>query len=170
MKLKSKHELEKINLNEITEARIDVKKPSFLIEELRKQFNLLNLKDEFDMQANLCKNIEFIFGPPGTGKTTYLAKNILIPLMNQTPSRVLVLTPTNKSSDVLVQRIINSIEIEQSYKDWLVRFGTTCDEHIEKKLIHKDKTLDIRTLKRSVTVTTIARFAYDYFMPNNERL
>ena len=43
-----------------------------------------------------------IMGPAGTGKTTYLARNVLIPLMSQTRRcRILVLTPTNKAADVI---------------------------------------------------------------------
>lgn len=172
-KLKSKQNLEGIDFSCITEARIDVMNPTFLLEELKKQFSALPFQPDYDLQQNLCENIEFIFGPPGTGKTTYLAKDVLIPLMETTTSgncRVLVLTPTNKAADVLVQRIIEGMGSDKSYEDWLVRFGSTYNESIENSPIYKEKTFDIRALERSVTVTTIARFPYDYFMPNNERL
>lgn len=46
---------------------------------------------------------------------------------------------------------------------FLVRFGTSADEHIEKAGVWRDRSFDIGALSRSVTVTTIARFAYDGF-------
>jgi hypothetical protein len=57
---------------------------------------------------------------------------------------------------------------DQSYTDWLVRFGTTNDNAIEQSGVFRDKTFNIRTLPKNVTVTTIARFPYDFFMPDNE--
>jgi superfamily I DNA and/or RNA helicase len=142
---------------------------------LKKSFDRLGdefgFADDYDMQMNLTKNIEFIFGPPGTGKTTHLAKKVIIPLMQDAEGKkVLVLTPTNKAADVLVNRVIGEMGDENSYKDWLVRFGTTDDKAVEESGVFKDKTFDIRSLPKSVTVTTIARFPYDFFMPDNERL
>lgn len=171
VKLKSGADIEDIDLGSVTAASIDAKSPSFLLEELRKQFSELELADDFNMRDNLCKNIEFVFGPPGTGKTTYLARNILIPLMkDNTECKVLVLTPTNKSADILVKRIMEVLETDSSYEDWLVRFGGTADEEIEQSPVFRDKIFDIRTLDKNITVTTIARFPYDFFMPNNDRV
>ena len=71
--------------------------------------------------------------------------------------KVLVLTPTNKSADVLVRRLMESMGSDQSYLNWLVRFGATNDNTIEQSGVFRDKTFDIRTFQ-NVTVTTIARF------------
>ncbi|MBK9557828.1 MAG: ATP-binding protein [Bacteroidetes bacterium] len=57
---------------------------------------------------------------------------------------------------------------DESYFSWLVRFGLTGDSAIEQSPIFCDKTFDIRTKPRNVTVTTIARFPYDYFQPDRE--
>ena len=174
VKMKNSDDIANIDLSSVTSATIDAKSPAFLIEELRKQFNELGkdkgFEDDYDMQGNLCENIEFVFGPPGTGKTTHLAKNVLIPMMqNNADCKVLVLTPTNKSADVLVSRIME-VSKDKSYNKWLVRFGTTGDEKIEQSPVFRDKTFDIRTLRRNVTVTTIARFPYDFFMPQGARI
>ena len=174
VKMKNNDGIEGIDLSSVTSATIDAKSPAFLLEELRKQFNGLGedrgFEDDYDMQGNLCENIEFVFGPPGTGKTTYLAKNVLIPMMqNNADCKVLVLTPTNKSADVLVSRIME-VSKDTSYNKWLVRFGATGDEEIEQSEVFRDKTFDIRTLRRNVTVTTIARFPYDFFMPQGARI
>ena len=171
VKLKNADSINGIDLKAITGATIDAQSPAFLLDELRKQFSELNLDDDFNLQENLTENIEFVFGPPGTGKTTHLANNVLIPLMKeQNACRILVLTPTNKSADVLVRRIMEEYGEDTSYFDWLVRFGTTSDEEIEQRSIYRDKSFDICSLRKSVTVTTIARFPYDYFMPQGKRL
>ncbi len=174
VKMKNSVDLEGIDLSSVTSATIDAKSPAFLLEELRKQFNELGeergYKDDYDMQGNLCENIEFVFGPPGTGKTTHLAQNVLIPMMRDNADcKVLVLTPTNKSADVLVRRIMD-VSKDTGYNKWLVRFGATSDEEIEQSPVFRDKTFDIRTLRRNVTVTTIARFPYDFFMPQGARI
>jgi len=168
VKLRTGVELEDIDLSLVTEAKIEAKNPGFLLGELKKQFFRLELEDEENMKENLCENIEFVFGPPGTGKTTHLANKVILPLMEREEElKVLVLTPTNKSADVLVSRIMESADNNRSYLNWLVRFGATNDNAIEESGVFRDKTFDIRTFPRNVTVTTIARFPYDYFFPND---
>jgi hypothetical protein len=163
-KLESAGELNGIDLDEVVEARITVQNPSFLLQELLERFRELGFDEKFDMKAALTPNIEFVFGPPGTGKTTHLAENVLIPRMiGEKKARVLVLTPTNKAADVLTTRIMEMMGQDTSYLDWLVRFGTSADERIEKAGVWRDRSFDIGALSRSVTVTTVARFAYDGF-------
>lgn len=170
VKLKPNADISNIDFLAIKEARITAQNPVFLLDELKKQFAGLNFDDDYNMQSNLCSNIDFIFGPPGTGKTTYLANEIIIQKMKQDEdAKVLVLTPTNKAADVIVRKIQEVMENDDSYIDWLVRFGGTDDEEIERTGVYRDKTFDIRQLSRSVTVTTIDRFPYDFFMPNGER-
>ena len=145
--MKNSEDIDGIDLNSVIFATIDAKSPVFLLEELRKQFAELEFDEDFNMQDNLCENIEFVFGPPGTGKTTHLAKNVLLPIMkNSRECKVLVLTPTNKSADVLVRRIMEISGQDESYNDWLVRFGVTGDEEIEQSPVFRDKTFDIRSL------------------------
>lgn len=163
-KVESADGLDDVDLDEVLEARIEVQNPSFLLQELLERFRELRLEGSFDMKANLTPNIEFVFGPPGTGKTTHLAEKVLIPMMQgKTQARVLVLAPTNKAADVLTARIMERLGTNTSYLKWLVRFGTSADERIEKAGVWRDRSFDIGTLSRSVTVTTIARFAYDGF-------
>ncbi|WP_204150026.1 ATP-binding protein [Leptolyngbya sp. CCY15150] len=163
-KLVSADELSGIDLGEVLEARIEVQNPSFLLQELLERLRELGFDEKFGMKESLTPDIEFVFGPPGTGKTTHLAEKILIPMMQGTePTRVLVLTPTNKAADVLTTRIIEKMGTDTSYLNWLVRFGTSADERIEKAGVWRDRSFDIGTLSHSVTVTTIARFAYDGF-------
>ncbi len=167
-KLRTNVDIDGVDLSLVTEASIKAQNPVFLVKELKASFEKLNYDDDFNMRDNLCENIEFIFGPPGTGKTTYLAKNIIVPKMKSLEkNKVLVLTPTNKSADVLTQRIMEVMGSDRSYKHWLVRFGTTSDNVIEKSGVCRDKTFDIRKFQSNVTITTIARFSYDYFLPED---
>ncbi|OMF66375.1 AAA domain-containing protein [Paenibacillus sp. FSL R5-0766] len=167
VKLRTNAQIEGVDLSLVKEARIVAKNPVFLLEELRKAFNKLGFEDDYDMKGNLCENIEFVFGPPGTGKTTHLAREVILPIMREVENlKVLVLTPTNKAADVLVRRIMEIKDADHSYCDWLVRFGATNDSIIEQSGVFRDKNFDIRTLSRNVTVSTIARFPYDYFLPD----
>ncbi|MBP2641125.1 MAG: helicase [Firmicutes bacterium] len=166
-KLRTNAQIDGVDLSLVTEARINAKNPVFLMEELRKAFNELDFDNDYDMKSNLCENIEFVFGPPGTGKTTHLSKDVILPIMQKTDKfKVLVLTPTNKAADVLVRRLMESVGADCNYTEWLVRFGATNDRIIEQSGVFRDKTFDIRTLSKNVTVTTIARFPYDYFLPD----
>lgn len=168
-KLRPNAHIDGIDFSSVTEARIEAKNPIFLTEELHKAFIKLGdereFEDDYNLQSNLCENIEFVFGPPGTGKTTCLARDIILPKMqDSTDLKVLVLTPTNKAADVLVRRIMDIMGTDHSYLDWLVRFGATNDSIVEQSGVFRDKTTDIRKFSRHVTVTTIARFPYDYFL------
>ena len=166
VKLKDSSAINEIDLKELLEARIDVTEPFFLLEELQKQFNALNYSDDYDMQQNLCKNIDFVFGPPGTGKTTNLSNKIIDFMRDPENKKILVLTPTNKAADVLINKIIDKSNTDKSYLDWLLRFGTTDDSKVEKSGVFHEKNFDINSKHKNVTVTTIARFSYDFFMVN----
>ncbi|MDR1638489.1 MAG: AAA family ATPase [Clostridiales bacterium] len=165
-KLNSSKNIDNLDLSLVKEARISSHNPNFLLDNLTNAFNSMVKENKYDdaynMQENLCENIEFIFGPPGTGKTTRVAQG-LISIMKKTRSySVLVLTPTNKAADVLVRKIMESVD-DDSYKNWLVRFGITNDDQIEQSGVLRDRTFDIRALSRKVVVTTMARYPYDYF-------
>lgn len=175
VKVKPDDFLEEADFSEVTQALIVAQNPTFLTRELQKQFAKFaeapyNFDDEYDMQKNLCENISFIFGPPGTGKTTYLAGKTLIPLIKKEKKcRVLVLTPTNKAADVLASRIMQEMGEDDSYADWLIRYGVTGDENIEKSDIFHGKKLEINDYDKCVVVTTMARLPYDYFIDSNEK-
>lgn len=161
-KLESTQDLDEIHLNEVVEVRIDVKSPAFLLQELYDRFQELHLDEAYDMHSNLTPDIDFVFGPPGTGKTTHLVEKVLIPRMKSSEDRkILVLAPTNKAADVLTGRILDLMGDDHSYRKWLIRFGTTADERIEAAGVWRDRNFNMAALERSVTITTIARFPYD---------
>lgn len=162
-KLENPDELSDVELGDVLEARIEVQNPSFLLQELLNRFRELDLGESFDMRRNLTRDIEFVFGPPGTGKTTHLAEKVLIPRMRDKALKILVLAPTNKAADVLTNRIIEKMGDDFSYRSWLIRFGTCNDDRIEAAGVWKDRSFDAAAQERLVTITTTARFAYDGF-------
>lgn len=175
-KIKNADQLKGIDLEKVTEARIDAKNPSFLLRELQRQFakfatdSKFAFSPEYDMQMNLCDNIKFVFGPPGTGKTTYLAENEIIPLVKKNKKlKMIVLTPTNKAADVLVERIIHMMGEDHSYENWLVRYGVTGNEKIEESPVFHSKDMDPDDFEKCVVVTTMVRFPYDYFMGTDRK-
>lgn len=169
VKIKPDDYIHTADFSMVTQAKIVAQNPTFLTRELQKEFSRFSdspfsFADDYDMQNNLCENIEFIFGPPGTGKTTYLARNILIPMVkNEHKVRVLVLTPTNKAADVLVSRIMQEEE-SYDYEKWLVRYGVTGEEDIEQSPVFHGKEFEIEDYEKCVVVTTMARLPYDYFI------
>ncbi len=170
VKIKPNEYIYSANFDDVTQAKIVTQNPTFLTRELQKEFARFSeepycFDDDYNMQENLCENIRFIFGPPGTGKTTYLARDVLIPLVKkEKKARVLVLTPTNKAADVLVSRVIHEMGDNHEYEKWLVRYGVTGDEEIEQSPVFHGKEFEIDDYSKCVVVTTIARLPYDYFI------
>ena len=66
---------------------------------VRTAFNALEFEDGFSLKDNLRDNLRFIFGPPGTGKTTTLANKIVSKMNENQGCKILVLAPTNTACD-----------------------------------------------------------------------
>jgi len=170
-KLKDITALNGMKLDEVESAVIEVKNADFILDSLRNNFIKLRLEDDDNLQEQLPKNIEFVFGPPGTGKTTHLVKKEILPEMNnRSEVKILVLTPTNKAADVLTKKLMQE---SSSYADWLVRYGITQDNEIANSPIFKTKEIARNDSSKLVLITTIARFPYDSFRmekPDRENL
>ncbi len=161
--------MENIDYSKVVEAKTVATKPTFLLNALKDGYASLNLTADYNLKANLPEQIRFIFGPPGTGKTTYLARKELIPLAkSEEHPHVLVLTPTNKAADVLTKRIITECGEDESYKQWLTRFGITLDPALQGSPVARAKAVDIDDTNSAVVVTTVIRFAYDAFTSMNK--
>lgn len=161
LKMMHKADIDNLDIENISSAEIVAKSPVFLLDELKKEFDRLNFDKEKNLKAELCDNIKFIFGPPGTGKTTYLANEILLPWIcdkNIKKCNILVLAPTNKAADVLTKRIMGNNETAQ---DFLSRFGTTNNDEIENSDVFCSRNLDINVRSKNIIVTTMARLPYD---------
>lgn len=135
-----------------------------LISRLTIAFRSLSLGDNANLKNELTDNIRFIFGPPGTGKTTHLAKLVIEKITRKQSDRILILTPTNKAADVLVKRILKLAEEQEDiYPDgWLARFGTSADlDLLDRGIVYDANTFELNVYSQCVLVTTVHRFPYE---------
>lgn len=174
IKVANLDQLDGVDLNKVTQVVVEASTPDFILERLKNAFAKLNFEDTDNLKNKdiLPSNLRFIFGPPGTGKTTYIswliggtntdpllfADQAIEPMM-ECSKRVLVLTPTNKAGDVLVERIMKN---HNEFPDWLIRFGQT-EKFENESVFCGDRNLKPWVYDKCTIVTTIARFPYDYF-------
>lgn len=157
-----------IDWSQCVKAEINISKPIDLIGRLRNAFNALDLPAGFNLKQNIRQDIKFVFGPPGTGKTTNLAKKICS-LMDKNPEcKILVLTPTNKACDVLTRRIDeifidNADDNEKMSPIWLHRFVATGDEYLEDNGFVVERHSECMFDDQSCVISTIARLSFDGF-------
>lgn len=144
-----------------TRAELNIGSSINLTAKLKNAFANLDLAPAYNLKQNLNNNISFVFGPPGTGKTTYLSNKIIDTFEANDCQRVLVLTPTNKACDVIVNKIVEQLDGE--IPEWLRRFVATSEEDIEKMGLVCDRTSEIYKQDKCCLVSTIARFPYDHF-------
>lgn len=160
-KIKNNEVFSSINPKDFQYAQIEVKNLLFLLEVLMDEFESLPLAEEDDIKELLPNGLEFVFGPPGTGKTTHLANKIR-ELISKNPSfNILVLTPTNKAADVLAKKIV--VQENNTLPEWLIRLGSTSDPFLDDLNISKDKDYSLFINPQNVVISTIARFPYDGF-------
>lgn len=150
-----------INWDNCIKATINRNNPIELIGKLQSAFKNLDFNNEDNLKLRLPKDIQFLFGPPGTGKTTTLSKKIVALVDNAEQCKILVLAPTNKACDVLCKKILQ----EEGNEDvsWLGRFVATGDEAIETSGILIDRDSDLHIREKCCIVSTIARLPYDGF-------
>ncbi len=160
-KASDEKELSQINWSKYcTLARIDLNNPIDLVDSLRRAFMALGL-DGLNLKEMLDDHISFIFGPPGTGKTTYLANQVISKLMAKNEvCRILVLTPTNKACDVIAHKLLD--ENEESML-WMRRFVASDDTELENEGYVCDRETDVYRQEKCCLISTIARLPFDYF-------
>ena len=149
------------NIKLISYATIDAEKPIELIKQWRSLILHLPLENDVDsVKDNLRSDLKFIFGPPGTGKTTTLAHRISSIFKERKEAKILVLAPTNKACDVLAQKILTLYAYPPS---WLCRFVSTQNEELEHNGIVHKRDSDIVHQDQVCVISTIARYAFDGF-------
>lgn len=153
-------------ISEANKIRIVADNTSNIIDSLEKRFLQLGFEDDYDMNANLVSDLKLIYGPPGTGKTTRLVEIISDILKNaEKKTNILVLTPTNKAADVIATKMVD----DNDCYNYLTRFGTTESLYLieDAAVVLNRETTDMDLLDHNVLVTTAARYAYDYFQPDD---
>lgn len=121
------------------------------------------LQNSYQMATNLKTmlpdNISFIYGPPGTGKTYQLVKTISDLVRTNYKINILVLTPTNRAADEIVERLC----VDSFAGEYTSRYGVTesrilAEEHYE---CLKNRHNMYMSSSKNVIITTIARYPYD---------
>ncbi len=126
-----------------------------LLDRLYKAFTNDNYIDEWDNIQESMPSLNYIYGPPGTGKTTSLCDNINDILVKNPNAKILVLTPTNKASDVVCKKLwdINS-------DIFAVRLSRPTDPDLEEEAIYRDVLNDDDMKSINVVASTIHRLPY----------
>lgn len=152
-----------VKLQGAKKIRINAESLTNIIDSLEIRFLQLGYADDYDMQENLPKDVSFIYGPPGTGKTTRLVER-LHEMVTSAESKlnILVLTPTNKAADVIAEKLAEDRDCCYNY---LTRFGSTESIKLieDYSVLETRDTIDLELYPHNIVVTTVARFAYDYF-------
>lgn len=126
-----------------------------LLDRLEKAFENRNYIDEWENIKEAMPPLSYIYGPPGTGKTTKICNNINEILTSNPNSKFLVLTPTNKASDVVCKKLQ---DINPNI--YAVRLSRPTDPELEESQIYRD-TLDAEDMQNiDVVASTIHRLPY----------
>ncbi|SIQ53052.1 AAA domain-containing protein [Pontibacter lucknowensis] len=167
----SEHELDGIQPAKVIKVEMSFQKVIDLLNRLTRAFRELGFENNYSLKKELSENINFIFGPPGTGKTTTISNLILNKIRGDEPKRILVLTPTNKAADVIVNRLREQSAEDDYVYSWLARFGfTTNTELLESGFVYDGNTFNYGSFTRCVVVTTIQRFPYEKVITGTNEL
>lgn len=151
-----------------TRALIIAQKPVELVGKLKTAFSNLGFNDDDNLKellAPFADRISFVFGPPGTGKTTRLSNIINTIITNFDECKILVLAPTNKACDVLASKILS---INPESTTWLGRFVNVGDDRLEDYNIKIERDSEFYSLPKCCLISTIARLPFDGFTSSDD--
>lgn len=126
-----------------------------LLDRLEKAFENRNYIDEWENIEETMPSLNYIYGPPGTGKTTMLCNNIKTKLIENPNAKFLVLTPTNKSADVVCKKLW--------YIDsgiFALRLSRPTNPELEEEAIYRDIITYEDMKDINVIASTIHRLPY----------
>lgn len=126
-----------------------------LLDRLEKAFENRNYIDKWENIEEAMPSLNYIYGPPGTGKTTTLCNNINELSTSNSNAKFLVLTPTNKASDVVCKKLQ---DINPNI--YAVRLSRPTDPELEEKQIYRDMLNDEDMQSIDVVASTIHRLPY----------
>lgn len=151
----------------VDRALINMDKPIEIIKNWKSLLGNMSLKDNDSLKQELRNDLRFIFGPPGTGKTTRLAEKIKKIIALNDSCRILVLAPTNSACDVLTEKIL---DMHLDDDAWLWRFMSTMSPRVEQSTTVHDRESDIVSERQVCLISTFARYAFDGFIDNRDKL
>lgn len=146
---------------EIYRAELKTATPVQLIAKLQEAFFDLQLEDDYNMLENINPTIKFIFGPPGTGKTTHIVKNWINQIASEPRGKMLILCPTNKAADVVAQKAFAMLDPESQPENWLFRFVASNEDSLQNHICMRED--EVWDADKCCIISTIARFPYDGF-------
>jgi hypothetical protein len=123
---------------EIYRAELKTATPVRLIEKLQDAFFDLHLEDDYNMLENINPTIKFIFGPPGTGKTTHIVKNWINQIAIRPRGKMLILCPTNKAADVVAQKAFAMLDPSSQPENWLFRFVASNEDSLQNHICMRE--------------------------------
>jgi DNA polymerase III delta prime subunit len=126
-----------------------------LLDRLERAFENRNYIDEWENIEEAMPSLNYIYGPPGTGKTTTLCNKIDEILTSNPNAKFLVLTPTNKASDVVCKKLQ---DINPNI--YAVRLSRPTDPELEENQIYRDTLNDEDMQSIDVVASTIHRLPY----------
>jgi len=126
-----------------------------LLDRLYKAFTNAKNIDEWQNIDEAIPPLNYIYGPPGTGKTTRLCNNINSIINENSNAKILVLTPTNKASDVVCKKLI---DINSNI--FPVRLSRPTDPELEDVGIYRDTIEESDMKSINVVASTIHRLPY----------
>lgn len=126
-----------------------------LLDRLERAFENRNYIDEWINIEEAMPFLNYIYGPPGTGKTTTICNNINDILAENPNVKFLVLTPTNKASDVVCKKLQ---DINPNI--YAVRLSRPTDPELEEYQIYRDILTDQNLQSIDVVASTIHRLPY----------
>ena len=116
-------------------------------------------------QAISAKDYFLLWGPPGTGKTSMMLKNIVSYLLNDTDENILLLAYTNRAVDEICEAIVS---IDKYAKNEYLRLGSahSCgidyqDQLFNSKISNISNRKELREIinKHRIFVSTVAGIA-----------
>ena len=148
--IQSDIKLDKQLLNSVFQIELEYQPIIDLLSRLRIAFEKL---DEWSDIKESFPPLEYIYGPPGTGKTHTICEKIMDSVSQNNNVRYLVLTPTNKASDVIGERLLEN----HFYK--FLRLSSPTSFKIDEEYYTNDLHLD-QLKSNNVLISTIHRFPY----------
>ena len=114
---------------------------------ISKMEGVTNIQQKIIMKAIASEDYHLIWGPPGTGKTSVILKEIITHYHRNTQTRMLIIAYTNRAVDEICQAI-ESIDEDINY----IRIGSkySCGEAYKKRLLNKhlESISDRKSLKQ----------------------